>query len=188
MFRYTALQSVHAANGTYVRRLAPDDAAAYRAMMLQAYGNHPDAFTSSVAERESLPLTWWAQRLSRDDDAREVVYGVFCNGVLAGAAGLSVEAREKARHKSTLFGMVVDQAYRGRGLGRLLVQAVLDHAESLPQLRVVQLTVTQGNASAQALYQGMGFVEFGVEPMAVSTGATYLAKVHMWRELKANES
>lgn len=166
-----------------VRRLQTEDATAYRALMLQAYADHPDAFTSSVAGRESLPLSWWTQRLAAGEGARAVVFGAFCDGALVGAAGLSVEAREKARHKSTLFGMVVASAYRGHGLGLLLVQAVLDHAASQPQLRLVQLTVTQGNASAQALYQRMGFVEFGVEPLAVAVGGGYVSKVHMWRPL-----
>ncbi|MBS0426345.1 MAG: GNAT family N-acetyltransferase, partial [Proteobacteria bacterium] len=45
-----------------VRRLAPADAPAYRALMLDAYARHPEAFTSTVAEREPLPLAWWEAR------------------------------------------------------------------------------------------------------------------------------
>ena len=45
-----------------VRRLVPEQAAEYRALMLEAYEAHADAFTSSVAERAALPLDWWQSR------------------------------------------------------------------------------------------------------------------------------
>lgn len=166
-----------------VRRLTPDDAPAYRALMLQAYADHPDAFTSSVAERDALPLHWWTARLAAEPQAHEWVWGAFCQGALVGAAGLTAQTREKARHKATLFGMVVSAAHRGRGLGQQLVQAVLDHAAQQPGLRLVQLTVTQGNTAAQSLYERMGFQAFGVEPMAVAVAGGYVSKVHLWRPL-----
>ena len=42
--------------------------------MLQAYADYPDAFTSSVAEREALPMQWWAERLAVGTQAREWVW------------------------------------------------------------------------------------------------------------------
>ena len=90
-----------------IARLTPSHADAYRALMLEAYALHPDAFTSTVAERCDLPLSWWAERVSEAATAKEVVFGAFVDGELAGVAGLSFEMREKARHKATLFGMVV---------------------------------------------------------------------------------
>jgi hypothetical protein len=70
-----------------VRRLTPADAADYRALMLEAYAIAPDAFTSSVAEREALPLQWWESRVCEGADARELVCGAFLADDLAGVAG-----------------------------------------------------------------------------------------------------
>jgi hypothetical protein len=50
----------------------------------------------------------------------------------------------------------------------------------------VQLTVTQGNAPALALYRHCGFAEFGVEPRAVASGRSYLSKLHMWCDIDAS--
>lgn len=167
-----------------IERLRPAHASAYRQLMLEAYAAHPEAFTSSVAERAARPLSWWEARLSASPDAHEQVFGaVDADGSLAGAAGLAFETREKARHKATLFGMYVPEPQRGRGLGRALVRAVLDSARQRPGVRVVQLTVTQGNPAAQTLYERCGFVPFGLEPLAVAVGDAFVTKVHMWCRL-----
>lgn len=169
-----------------VRRLGPADAATYRTLMLEAYERHPEAFTSSVAERASLPLTWWEARVNADASAHEMVLGAYKGSRLSGVAGLSFESREKARHKAHLFGMYVPSNLRGGGVGKSLVLAVLEHARKRPGVRLVQLTVTQGNAPAQALYERCGFVPFGVEPFAVALGADFVSKVHMWCDLRVD--
>lgn len=159
-----------------LRRLTPADAPAYRALMLDAYAQHPEAFTATVAERGALPIGWWERRVASD---HERAIGAFIGDTLAGAAGLSRETRERTQHKALLFGMYVPQQHRRLGLGRALVQAVLADAAAWPGLRVVQLTVTDGNAAAQRLYEACGFQVFGVEPMALRIDGRDFAKVHM---------
>ena len=154
----------------------------YRALMLEAYDLHPQAFTSSVRERAAMPLSWWESRLT---STLEVVLGAFEDGKLAGIVGLAFDPREKARHKVTLFGMYVSGQVRQRGVGYQLVQAALAEAQKHPELRLIQLTVTAGNEAAFNLYQRCGFVQFGLEPLAVRVGEDYFDKIHMWRELTA---
>lgn len=88
-----------------IRPLVASDAEAYRALMLEAYGVYPQAFTSSVAERAAMPLSWWEKRLSSPLDC---LLGAFAEDELVGIVGLAFEPREKARHKVTLFGMYVN--------------------------------------------------------------------------------
>lgn len=163
-----------------IKRLEPSHAPDYRALMLEAFELHPDAFTSSYAERAVLPLSWWESRLQPKPRPSELVLGTFRDGQLAGVGGLSFEPREKARHKATLFGMYVPSRFRRHGLGRQLVQAVLAQARSCSGVKIVQLTVTHGNHAAQNLYEQCGFVQFGLEPYAVAVGDQFVSKVHMW--------
>ncbi|WP_447803555.1 N-acetyltransferase family protein [Pseudomonas serbica] len=163
-----------------IQRLDASHALDYRTMTLEAYDRHPRAFTSSVRERATMPLSWWESRLTGKLD---VVLGAFDEGRLAGIAGLALEPREKARHKATLFGMYVSADVRQRGLGLQLVQAVLAEARTHQYLRLIKLTVTAGNDAAFNLYRRCGFVQFGLEPMAVRVGEEYFDKIHMWREL-----
>lgn len=168
-----------------IRRLVPADAAPYRALMLEAYAQHPAAFTSSAEERGALPLQWWESRLDAAPDATTVVLGAFEGNRLAGAAGIEFETRAKARHKATLFGMMVPASSRGRGTGQALVEAAVALARAREGVLLVNLTVTQGNRPAQALYERCGFVTFGVEPLAIAVDATFVGKIHMWRDLRA---
>ncbi|RON09445.1 GNAT family N-acetyltransferase [Pseudomonas brassicacearum] len=163
-----------------IQRLDASHALAYRALMLEAYDRHPQAFTSSVRERAVMPLSWWESRLSSPLD---LLLGAFEKGELVGIVGLAFEAREKARHKATLFGMYVSGTVRQRGLGYELVQALFEEARGRPGLKLIQLTVTAGNDAAFKLYQRCGFVQFGLEPLAVRVGEDYFDKIHMWREL-----
>ena len=66
-----------------IRLLAPDDAAAYRALRLRALREHPDAFTSSFEEEDVRPPGWSETRL-RPDPARphDFFLGAFVQGVL----------------------------------------------------------------------------------------------------------
>jgi ribosomal protein S18 acetylase RimI-like enzyme len=169
-----------------VRRLVPDDAPAYRALMLDAYRDHPDAFTSSAEERAGQPTYWWAWRLAPGEAAAQRVFGAFDAGVLVGAAGWSRGERAKVEHRAELFGMAVLAVARGRGAGRALVDAVLADARAAGALSMT-LTVTDGNGAAERLYARCGFVRIGLEPMAVRVGEAFVAKATMWRRLDAGD-
>lgn len=163
-----------------IRRLGVGDVPQYRQLMLEGYERHPEAFTSSVGERAALPASWWEARVGEAALPPSVVFGAFDEDRMVGVAGVSFETREKARHKATLFGMYVPPQFRHRGIGRRLVIAVLDHARSRPGVRLVQLTVTDINAEARTLYERCGFIEFGIEPIAVALGPSFVSNVHMW--------
>lgn len=169
-----------------LQRLTQACAATYRGLMLEAYALQPQAFTSSVAERSALPLSWWQARLQITETAGEAVFGAWDGEVLAGVVGLAFESREKTRHKATLFGLYVRAPYRQRGLGRQLLCSAWNFLGSRPEVKVVQLTVTTGNSAAQSLYQQFGFVAFGTEPMAVAVAGAYVSKVHMWCSVESS--
>ena len=170
----------------FVRRLIPDDAPGYRALMLDAYRDHPDAFTSSHPERAAQPADWWAWRLAPGENASQRVFGAFEGEQLIGAGGWKRSDGTKVAHRAELFGMAVAPAARGRGAGREIVRAILADARAAGLVTIV-LTHTEGNEAAERLYAGCGFVRTGMEPMAVRVGNHWVAKASMWRRLDASE-
>jgi len=162
-----------------IRPLTPADAPAYRALMLQAYAHEGAAFTSTVEERAAAPMSWWEHRAC-DPQGMSLAFGAFDDdGTLAGSVAIEFEKRAKSRHKALLVGMYVAPSLRGRGAGRALLQVVLAHAREREGLRVVQLTVTEGNDAAVQLYRAAGFEVFGAEPMAICSEGRLHTKLHM---------
>lgn len=161
-----------------IARLTASDLEPYRALMLRAYADTPDAFTSTAEERAAEPPSWWLKRIA-DPAGLHVAFGGFDGDTLVATVALEFTSRPKVRHKALLIGMVVAAAARRRGVGRALLDAALAHCWARGGIRAVTLTVTQGNEAALALYRGAGFRPFGVEPMAIRTAAGYLSKVHM---------
>ena len=168
----------------HIRRLVAADAATYRAMMLDAYATHRIEFTSTHAEREGHPIAWWEKRIG-DEHSATTAFGAFEADVLVGTTALEFETREKTRHKATLIGMYVSEPARGSGMGRQLVEAAKTAARAHEGVNLVKLTVTEGNAAAQQLYERCGFVVFGIEPRAMFAEGEYRGKVHMWCDLRA---
>ena len=168
-----------------IELLNPSHAKAYRHLMLEAYALHPEAFVSTIARREQLPLSWWEAKL---DDELSALFGAFVDSQLVGMVGLAFEPWEDARHKATLFGLYVTRAFRGQGLGEDLVQAVLSLAEQEPEIKVIELTVSAGSDAALALYQRCGFEQSGLEDSAIRVGEVYYDRVHMSRLFNVEEN
>jgi RimJ/RimL family protein N-acetyltransferase len=168
-----------------IELLDPSHAKAYRQLMLEAYALHPEAFVSTIAQREKLPLSWWEAQL---DDELSALFGAFVDCRLVGIVGLAFEPWEDARHKATLFGLYVTQAFRGQGLGEHLVQAVLSLAGQEPEIKLIQLTVSANSPAALALYQRCGFEQSGLEDCAIWVGEEYYDRVHMRRLVNIEDS
>ena len=166
----------------HITRLTADDAPRYRELMLEAYVEAADAFTSTAEERLAQPMTWWIDRIAAPS-GRSLSFGAFDGGQLIGTVALEFSAKPKTRHSALVIGMYVKPAGRSLGAGRALMQAVVAEARSRPELRVLRLTVTEGNAAAIRLYTSVGFAAWGVEPQAIHTPAGYKGKVHMWLPL-----
>ena len=149
-----------------VRRLVPADAAPYRTLMLEAYELHPDAFTSTVSERASLPLSWWESRVKPEASADELVLGAFRGSRLSGVVGLSFESREKARHKAHMFGMYVPSKLRNGGVGKKLVLGVLEFARKLGEAFPDHAEVF---AKLANLYTRMAYSELPLPKTALAT-------------------
>jgi RimJ/RimL family protein N-acetyltransferase len=114
---------------------------------------YPDEITlSEESERTVL------QRIADSPD--EIMIAAFLNGTLAANGGFGpVLPCEKAHHRAS-FGISVQQAYWGRGLGSAILAGILESARQAGY-RQVELDVVSGNDRAIALYRKFGFETYG---------------------------
>jgi RimJ/RimL family protein N-acetyltransferase len=159
-----------------VRRLTSDDAVAYREIRLAGLSDCPEAFGSTFGRENAQPLAWFCDRLRASQ-----VFGAFRSTALLGVAGLVIRESEKERHKGLLWGMYVRPDIRNAGVGRQLVEAVIDYARD--HVEVIQLSVVSGNERARRLYTGLGFVEYGVEKRSLKQHGRYYDEILMALDL-----
>ncbi|HYF80091.1 MAG TPA: GNAT family N-acetyltransferase [Symbiobacteriaceae bacterium] len=160
-----------------IRRLRETDWETYRSIRLEALRLAPEAFGSDVDEQSSLPTEYWAARLAGGEDS--LVLGAFWEGQVVGTAAFSRERRRKVRHKGTITGVYVAPAFRGRGVGRALLTALLGEVRTMQGLEQVTLCVVTENDPARELYRNLGFEVFGTEPRALKVGERYLDEAYM---------
>ena len=160
-----------------LRRLTPNDAAAYRALRLEGFAAHPLEFRYSPADEEALAEAETARRLTES-----FVVGVFADRELAGIGGWTRFAGEKLCHKGLLWGMYVRPQARGTGAADEIVRAVVEDARR--EVEMLLLTVAAPNARARRLYERWGFEAYGTEPAAVKAGDVYVDEVLMAKRLR----
>jgi ribosomal protein S18 acetylase RimI-like enzyme len=151
-------------SGAAVRRLTAADLPAFRTLRLTALRDHPEAFASSYEEESVLDLAGFARFIPATPPA--AAFGGFVADRLVGSAGLFVQDRPKLRHKGRVVGVYVQPAHRGSGLGRALLDAVIQAARDAG-LVLLELSVTRGNDPAQRLYESLGFRAYGLERRAL---------------------
>ena len=161
-----------------ITRLVASDASQYRELMLEAYTQAADAFTSTADERAREPLSWWEKRIASTDGLSES-FGAFDDAALFGTVALEYSAKPKTKHSALVIGMYVRPAHRRSGAAVALVQAAVTAARARPEIQSLRLTVTEGNDPAIRLYKSVGFVAWGTEPGAICTETGFKGKVHM---------
>ena len=125
---------------------------------------------SYTAEQEAAFLQ------EKTDSADEIELLAELDGEVVGCAGINcVGRKEKIRHRAE-FGISVDKAYWGLGIGRALTEACIEFAKKAGYIQL-ELEVVAENRSAIGLYESAGFVEYGRNPKG------FLSRFTGWQEV-----
>ena len=155
----------------------PADAALYRNIRLEGLRCNPEAFGSTFEAETAKPLTFFSERL-----CGSAAFGAFRDSELVGIAGLLIREGRKEAHKGLLVGMYVRPSARKAGVGRRLVETIVEFARH--RVELIQLSVVSDNEPARRLYERLGFVEYGIEKKALKQDDLYYDEVLMARDLE----
>jgi ribosomal protein S18 acetylase RimI-like enzyme len=155
---------------------ADADAVLYRDIRLEALSANPEAFGSTFEIENAQPLSWFSARL-----VSSILLGAFRDTKLVAIAGFAIQQGRKRAHKGEIWGMYVRPDARRTGIGRRLIEAIVELARH--RVELVQLTVVRDNEQARRLYASLGFLEYGIERNALKQDGRYYDEVLMAKDL-----
>ena len=130
---------------------------------------YPDENVHTVEDE-----TKYLKELAESESGIEILAEI--DGEVVGSAGIdAIGSCEKLRHRAE-FGISVDRAYWGLGIGRALTRACIEYARRAGYAQL-ELDVVAENATAIALYESEGFVEYGRNPRG------FRSRISGWQEL-----
>ncbi|MBN9334161.1 GNAT family N-acetyltransferase [Devosia sp.] len=160
-----------------IRQLGVKDAAAYRAIRLEALANHPEAFVSSAegfAQKSDTEVRQMLETLT--------IFGaVLPDGSIGGINAFFRNDGHKERHRGWMIQVYVRPEHRGTGMSKALVEHLVDHARD--KVIQIHLGVWAENEPAIRLYQKLGFETYGTEPRYLYVNGRYIDEHLMVRFL-----
>ena len=103
---------------------------------------------------------------------------------IVGQINMNGNLKERLAHKAE-FGVTVRKEYWGLGIGRILVEMMLEYARE-QGIKKINLAVLADNQRAISLYEKLGFKKEGREKMGMKIKGQYQNLIHMG--LKNNNS
>jgi len=165
-----------------IRPLNENDEAKYWDLRLEALQSEPFAFGKAPEEHQAISVEAQAARFR--EMQLDFTLGAFEGDDLIGMATFIREKGRKERHKGRIYGVYVTRSQRGRGVGRKLIQSLLEKAKEDPSLEQVLLAVGARQESARQLYRKLGFDSFGTEPRALKIASEYIDEEHLILRLR----
>ena len=137
-----------------IRQLTEQDWREYKRLRLASLQDAPDSFGSTFEKEQLFSEATWRARLTPAAVTAQLPLIAFVDGTAVGLAfGVLHNSGDSCAH---VYQMWVANSARGRGIGKLLLQKILDWAAHL-NIEEVNLLVTVDNAAAITLYQRLGF-------------------------------
>nr|WP_276511916.1 GNAT family N-acetyltransferase [Devosia subaequoris] len=154
-----------------------EDAAAYRAIRLEALTNHPEAFVSTPEG--------FAQK--SDDEIRQTLETLTIFGAVLPdrrLGGINAFLRNeglKEQHRGWMIQVYVRPEHRGSGMAQVLVEHLAEYAKH--HVLQIHLGVWSENIPAIKLYKRLGFETYGTEPRYLFVNGRFIDEHLMVRFL-----
>ena len=117
-------------------------------------------YTAPLAVRHTLQLPYRSlesvrELLNKSGESDHILVAIV-DGEVVGVIGLHASSRPRVNHRAEI-GMMVRDDWHGKGVGRAMMQGVIDLADKWLNLTRIELTVFTDNERAIALYRKFGF-------------------------------
>jgi ribosomal protein S18 acetylase RimI-like enzyme len=141
----------------------------YKEIRLRSLIKEPLSFWAYDKE-----VTWsdekWKQSLQDALDGKCWLYFASLNDELVGMIGGYGDELDRKNHRVYLWGLYVDEEFRGKGWARLLADKLLFEISKRDDVDVVCLEVNLEQVPALYFYKRLGFRKVGIETHVFGDG------------------
>ena len=141
-----------------IEPITPLNVAVFKDVRLRALQEAPYAFGSTYGREVQFDHAEWARRVDRWNGERGVGFLAMDGATACGVAGSLLDENNPTR--AQIVSMWTAPTHRQLGIGRLLVNAVLDWARTR-NVHALLLMVTSNNDPAIRFYERLGFTKTG---------------------------
>jgi ribosomal protein S18 acetylase RimI-like enzyme len=126
-----------------------------RELRLEALKNDPLAFGSSYEEEKSISEDEWKTRINN-------ALFVLLNDKPVGMIVYILNPNIKTAHNAEIFSFYVRKAYRGQGLGNMLIETAIEEIRKNATILKIKVKVNPEQKAAVILYEKLGFERVGI--------------------------
>lgn len=159
-------------NHMVIKELSVDDAQQLARLMREVEASSP--YMLMEAGERTLTVEGAESLLKQ---ANLTVFGAEDSGLLAGYTLVIRETARKKKHCASIV-IGVHEEYRGTGVGKQLLQAVMAWANH-QEIKRIELTVVSENKAALTLYKKVGFEVEGVKRSSLFMDGEYYDEYYM---------
>ncbi|MEJ2506038.1 MAG: GNAT family N-acetyltransferase [Ignavibacteriaceae bacterium] len=121
-----------------------------RDLRLEALLNSPTAFGSSAEEEKLFKANEWKKRINNS------IFATF-NDKPVGIAVFIINEKIKTKHIANIYGIFVKKEFRGKGIGKKLINGTLKIISQNKSVSKIKLAVNPEQNAAVDLYKQFGF-------------------------------
>jgi ribosomal protein S18 acetylase RimI-like enzyme len=141
-----------------IERITAAKVTLFKDVRLRALQDAPYAFSSTYAKEAQFTEAEWIRRAERWNGESGIGFVAMDEDRACGIAGSFLDEKDETR--AQLISMWTAATHRQRGIGRLLVNHILEWARDR-KTHVLQLMVTSNNEAAIRFYERLGFTRTG---------------------------
>jgi ribosomal protein S18 acetylase RimI-like enzyme len=153
---------------------------AFRDIRLQSLKESPTAFLANFEDESATLEEKWKARIEGSLRGKAGVTLVAkMNGKIAGLVGVQFMQHTKTRHIAHIWGTYVAAEYRGLGIGRKLMDGIIDATKANIEIKKIKIEVIAEQLSAFELYKKLGFQMIGVSHSDLCVDGNYYDAILM---------
>lgn len=156
-----------------LKKLKPEEWSEYKKIRLESLEKEPTAFAMSFEEEADRADEIWAEKLGGSDSLLNYKIFAYDGDEIVGMAGIFQNEKTKLKHISNIFGVYLRESYRGRGIGKAMLEIMIKEAKKAPDVSKISLSVNTEQIPAVRSYEKAGFKIAGKVEKEMKVGNKY---------------